>query len=337
MLQPLIVSSDNLDSVLDFIQTSVITAAPMDKVLGAGPQIGGMLNSRLGQNYMTLDLVSHSSGAGHLLLLGDGKPNEPPYLIEHAPRNLWMATLLANKKTIHDLGITQLRLLGCLTACRPTGRSAMQEIKTTLSLNEVFGTTRVLSAMDFDQDGFKDTPAQTALVGTQSPQFGVVSCSPDLPAGAPGVLGLDLGRVPPLPLDELGELEGSPEFVNRSELRDFTRDEVDQLYRAVGAAGRKKGKSLPGLLTVPTWEYWIQVPGSPAQYWLLQILFEWHMVQVYSPDLMISPNRFTDPNKLLTNSAVYPVEDWDGLKRLMTGHNPQTRVNHGSTQRTPDP
>lgn len=327
MSPQLSVSSSNLDGVLEGVKTEI---GETFDVSGPGPDIAARLGVHRGQPPNTLDLVSHSAGVKFLLLLGDGNPNQESFLIENPPQNSWRQTLLERpmRNEVERLGIKELRLLGCLTAFSPEGRATMKDLKEQLRLDEVFGTNNYLTADDFEPGGFKTSSAPKLLSCTEiaDPQFIAPLQPPDPPPDSPDVLGLDLGKVPAMTPDELKRLRPSPGWVPRSQLLEFGARETENMYRAMGDKGLRKGVSLSGLLSVPAREYWIEVQGDPGRNRLLQVLFDWHMVRVFSPELMVSRSKSADPNNLLNHSAVYRVEDPKGLKQFMTNHKPQVEI-----------
>lgn len=323
MSHHLSVSSKNLDALLNGIKAQ-ISQATLDEVSLPGLEIEVALRARRrnGEEFRSLDLVSHSWGTNHLLLLGDGIPDEETFLVEKSPSR-WMRTLLAERvrREIEKLQITEIRLLGCLTAFAPEGQAAMQELRKKLGLAEVFGTKDYLTGADFDLGGFKPSSADKLVSCAQIARDGKGAPSPlPEPRATPAVLGLDLDKVPALTVDELYRLGASPGFVPRSRLVAL---ETEELYDAAGRARLSAGMSLFGLLSVPSQEYWIEAPYQPGRYRLVQILFDWHMLRVFSPELVPPGTPLARSDDLLTNSAVYSVEDPERLKRFLSEHRRQ--------------
>ncbi len=323
---PVYVSSDNADHVLLEIQR-IIQRASLTKV--AWP--GDFDDFQDSLEDSPLDLLSHSYGDEHLLLLGDIEAAKSTddfgtYIVDAVDQNQWMEHLINAGPSLKERGLTHLRLLGCITAWSDAGRATITTLRKALDINMVSGTKDYLSAIDFNKGGLKDTDKQRAkLVSSACIESGWRPPDelPPLPAGALGVKEFDLDKVPAL---SVGDLRKSAPFakwaLKRSKLDKFDTKDVGGLYKMMGEEGRKEGRSLPGLLTVPTHEYWIPVAHDPLKYRLMQALFGWRMLRVYSPELMLST---AIPENSFANSAVYQVAEWRDFKSMMD-HLPQVEI-----------
>lgn len=317
MNHSLTISSGGADFVLAGIQGN---PTPWDLV-EAPPNIGAIFsayrsclasNPEFGPAEKTLDLVSHSYSNDHLLMLGHVPSDDQAqfkkvvenFLIEDEAWNPWMGFLSDPQLGLKTLGITQVRLLGCLTACTSAGRQAMSALHEALDM-PVLGTTRLLSQLDFKSGEF--APTSPALFSTDDLPS-LPTCSSTFPDGSNDVLDFAFEKSDEFTREDLRGLAGA-----RTVLPSLKTAEERQLTDLIGRGG--KGKSLPGLLTVPTWQYRVAVEGEHDRFRLLQILFDWQIVNVFSRRAMIgrsSDRRFAD-------SACYMVQDPMGLWSFMTG------------------
>jgi len=101
------------------------------------------LAAKHGGPYETLDLIAHSDGRDRLLRLGT-------WLIgDEAETDRFVANV---EPSVQKLGIRQLRLLGCYTACRPAGQSTIRRLAHGLGFN-VYGAYSVLNQFCYDEKG----------------------------------------------------------------------------------------------------------------------------------------------------------------------------------------
>jgi hypothetical protein len=313
------VSSDNADQVLREIQ-NIVSDATLKKVnspsgfqplfesgVGFWTRLLRWADTSLGGR--PLDLLSHSYGDDHLLILGDIQGAQAvsefdPYIVEDAEENWWMDSL--RKARLRERGFGQLSLLGCITAWSDAGRRTIVKLAQTCRL-KVFGTKDYLSAIDFDAAGLIPDKKETKLVssveicgGWQPPNE-----LPPLPDDALRADRFDLDNVLAFGETKSAQLAASgtlpfAKFADwslpRSRLPRLTKSELERLYDSVE---RDNGRLLPGLLTVPTHEYWIQHPNQRLGFRLMHELFEGRMLRVYTPPS--APGEFG-------NSAVYRVK-----------------------------
>jgi hypothetical protein len=247
------------------------------------------------------------------LLLGEitDDPGEyKKYLIDAKKGNDWMDVLVKSKQVFQQLNITQLRLLGCITAWTSEGRKTIATLADKLGI-VVYGTKALLAKCNFNTRGFIEGQdvlvSSDEIVNNWMPPAG----DPPLPPCQSPVLGLDFNRVPAFPEKTLAHLPGVkwPRIELGSPL-DTLDPFFSEIYAAVGDGERQ---SLPGLLTLPTLEYWIP-SSTPQEYHLMHVLFDWRMLAVYAPRLLQDPPSSPDP---FASAAVYRVADAARFKRAM--------------------
>jgi len=326
----LTVSSDGPDPVLAIIQgiptTWDLVSIPQDfedmcQTPSDSYKKCVLLDPSLGEISKTLDLVAHSFPPRNVLLLGNYPKDDIQqfndtvnnFLVEDTFRNKWMNHLANTASgsgggTLKALGIEKVRLLGCRTACSDAGRQTMVTLSNALHM-PVFGTNDVLSRDDFTPGHFDETHAGKLI--SSDNVMSAPPCAPSLlPPNAPAVLGLSLGMTHAFSGKALEKLAA-----RRTVLRPLTDSETHQIHDLT----LPQGRSLPGLLTLPSWQYHILIDQSvPDQFHLLQILFDWHMVGVFSEKLV--PHAV--PTRPFANSACYLVRDPIALWKLMTGLSP---------------
>lgn len=258
----------------------------------------------------TLDLISHAVGAEKYLGLGtwiigdDGQPDIDFFGILKA-------------KLTH-LGIQRIRLLGCTTGYTQKGRDVVQAIADALGIM-VCGTKEQLYAANFTAQGLGG-PDRVAMFcctpGEASPPVERALAPPDFPPAAAPVRLLDLANLPTHEALDLGHLPGV-RWPRRALARPLSDTQEADLYGLVGAENRRRGRSLPGLLLAPVHETWIPVG---ARYRLVQHLFDWHLLRVYSRKLSTVPIPADAAHFKITNpydSALYRVAEPDRLKRML--------------------
>jgi hypothetical protein len=143
-----IIGADSaLTRTLDGIKVKYLVAGVFQTVSTSGngdSEIDGVLKivNRTGvsERPCTLDLIAHARG-GELHLC--------QWLISETEGE---STSLKRKVRRGTIGA--VRLLGCLTAATVKGRAAMCHLKKVLGV-QVFGTTSLIGARDFDESGFK--------------------------------------------------------------------------------------------------------------------------------------------------------------------------------------
>lgn len=253
----------------------------------------------------TLNLVAHSRGTERYLALGTWVIDADDKVQDQA-NFVFLNSLRAQ---LHQLGIEEIRLLGCQTGWSLQGRRSNFNISKALEI-DVCGTTDLISVANFDARGL--TTATAMRCASEEPLPDVVQ-QVVLPR-APSVKPLDLAAVPIISRQDLMTVPGVS--WGRTILEDEVAD--DRIHVLVGDENRKRGVTLPGLLLEPTHEYWIPFEG---RYRPVQLLAEGNLLRVYSKDLSdhgVPPYakhyRITNPY----HSAVYPVERPDDLVAFLS-------------------
>jgi hypothetical protein len=320
---PLTVSSAGADLVLSGVQGNPTT---WDLVEDAGNFVDIVQpykqcvddNPELGQIEKSLDLVSHSYSSEHFLALGRIPGDDigqfsrsiDTFLLDGTDGSAWKKSFSQVQSRLHDIGITQVRLLGCLTACTDAGREAMFALREVLRM-PVLGTTEVLSHDNFTMGAFDPASLTGKLFSTEDSQD-VPTCLPGLPGNRKDVLGVfDLDTSDEFSPKDLVRLAGLRTVL--SPMREATRLQLKE------AVGDEIGKSMPGLLAIPTWQYHVPVDDARrGAFHLLQILFDWKFVNIFSKRMVKGPSS----NRAYAHSACYTVKDPMALWTLMTNLSP---------------
>ena len=227
----------------------------------------------------TLDLIGHSTATTQLLVLGDWAIDAGSQTVTAFFREL------AEQNVLPRLGVTALRLLGCLTADSAHGKWTVSALADILGV-EVYGTTGLLLASHCNRDGFADERRYLLASASEIRKNGLVS--KPLDRGEPSSLPLDIDAIPavalaarPWPVHVVG-LEQARELLNLIHRRD--------------------GSIIPGLVASPTCE--LALPSGVAdRYHLVQVLLNGELVRVYPPGM--------------PDGVVYPVDDPYELRKLI--------------------
>jgi len=227
----------------------------------------------------TLDLIGHSTTTTQLLVLGDWVIDAGSHTVTAFFREL------AEQNVLPRLGVTALRLLGCLTADSAHGKWTVSALADILGV-EVYGTTGLLLASHCNRDGFADERRYLLASASEIRKNGLVS--KPLDRGEPSSLPLDIDAIPavalaarPWPVHVVG-LEQARELLNLIHRRD--------------------GSIIPGLVASPTCE--LALPSGVAdRYHLVQVLLNGELVRVYPPGM--------------PDGVVYPVDDPYELRKLI--------------------
>ena len=229
----------------------------------------------------TLDLIGHTMPSTSLLRIGD-------WVVDAAQSSVTsFFRELAEHDVLPRLGITAVRLLGCVTAGSAHGRYTICALADLLGV-EVYGTTDMICAQHYDATGFSDRYA-SALVPSSAlrgepPHF---ESRTTLTAYARA---LDLDGLPTVTLP-LAQSPGWPLHV----LDRASAAEVLHMVR------RSEGAEMPGLLATPACE--LALPTGSGQHVLAQVLLDGEFVRVFPRDARAG--------------IVYPVADKSGLRRLV--------------------
>jgi hypothetical protein len=238
----------------------------------------------------TLDLIGHSTADKALLVLGDWVIDAASSTVTSFFRGL------ADHDVFARLGITAIRLLGCLTADTGHGRSTICTLADITGV-EVYGTRDLVCARHYEPSGFAHE-RRYLLVGAR--ELGQAGSDPRaIDAADPYERVLDLDALPASPLE--GKAASWP-------LRIASRAEASALLRLVR---RRSGASMPGLLTAPCCE--VAIPSAePDRYHRAQILLAGEMIRVF-------------PDGLARPGIVYAVDDATALMLLVDNLPPATQ------------
>jgi hypothetical protein len=227
----------------------------------------------------TLDLIGHSTSGTSLLVLGDWVIDASSSKVTAFFREL------AEQEVLTRLGISAVRLLGCLTADTAHGKWTVCALAEILGV-EVFGTTGLLLASHHNRDGFADERGYLLVSATQLRANGGVPRPLD--RGEPSSLPLDIDALPAVALPER---PWPVHLVGREHARDL-----------LGLVHRRNGSIIPGLVAAPTCE--LALPATTAdRYHLVQVLLNGELVRVYPPGM--------------PDGVVYPVDDPYELRKLL--------------------
>ncbi len=112
----------------------------------------------VGDGPATLDLIAHTTRDQKLLRVGVDVLD-----MFKAPVRAFFERLAADD-VLAARGIVQVRLLGCGSATKPSGRLTMARLARTLGV-PVFGTTKPLIKSHFDRHGFNPAFEHILLAG----------------------------------------------------------------------------------------------------------------------------------------------------------------------------
>ena len=231
----------------------------------------------------TLDLIGHSTPGKSLLVLGNWVLDAASQTVTAFFRGL------AEQEVLPRLGVTAVRLLGCLTADTGHARWTMCTLADILGI-EVYGTKDLIFSAHYTASGFS-AERRYLLVSASELRRQAADPHP-LTRGTPYERVLDLDALPAMPI-------GAGEH-HRWPLRIASYDDARTLLRLVR---RRDGAAMPGLLTSPHCE--VALPSSQAgSFHRMQVLLEGELVRVY-------PDGAKEPG------IVYPVEDPYALKMLV--------------------
>jgi hypothetical protein len=229
----------------------------------------------------TLDLIGHSTAGTALLVLGDWVIDCSNTTVTSFFREL------AEQCVLPRLGITAVRLLGCLTADTGHGRSTITTLAEILGV-EVFGTRDLVYTDHYEPGGFAHERRYLLVSASElrSEALGPAKLS----TGSPYERVFDLDALPATTLVE------KPSWP----LRTASLEDASAVLRLIR---RRGGAAMPGLLTAPRCE--LALPSAfPGRYHRVQILLEGELVRVY-PDGPGMPG------------IVYPVDDATAMMSLV--------------------
>ncbi len=247
----------------------------IEKLLGQLLAAGAPVRPR------TLDLIGHSTADHSLLVLGD-------WVIDaSSPTVTAFFREVADHDVLPRLGITAVRLLGCLTANTAAGRRTMCALADILGV-EVWGTKDVVYSVHYDRGGFAEERT-FCLVSSTELRDDARHASLHV-RGEPHPRVLDIDSLPATPL------AADREWVYRV----ADHRQARALLRTVR---RREGAKLPGLLATPSCEIALPSPDE-GRYYCLQLLLDCELVRVY-------PDGFDAP------AVVYPVDDPHALASIV--------------------
>lgn len=227
----------------------------------------------------TLDLIGHSTANTSLLVLGDWVVDASSLTVTAFFREL------AEQDVLSRLGITAVRLLGCLTADTAHGKWTVCALSEILGV-EVYGTTGLLLASHYNRDGFAEERGYLLASATQLRANGLVPRPLD--RGEPSTLPLDVDALPAVALPKRS---WPVHVIGREHAREL-----------LGLVYRRDGSIIPGLVAAPTCE--VALPAATAdRYHLVQVLLNGELVRVYPPGM--------------PDGVVYPVDDPHELRKLL--------------------
>ncbi len=228
----------------------------------------------------TLDLIGHAMPGTSLLRLGD-------WVVDAAQSSvIAFFRELAEHDVLSRLGITALRLIGCVTAGSAHGQYTMCALADVLGV-EVYGTTDMICAAHYDAGGFSERYAH-ALVASAEVR-GEVRKFEARADRATRARALDLDALPSEPLPVAFAAAWPLLVVDRAMAADILR-----MIR------RHEGAEMPGLLAEPMCE--LALPDGDATYVRMQVLLDGEFVRVFP--------------RGVPAGIVYPVADVGGLRRL---------------------
>ncbi len=229
----------------------------------------------------TLDLIGHSMPGTSLLRIGD-------WVVDAAQSSVTsFFRELADHDVLPRLGITAVRLLGCVTAGSAQGRYTICSLADLLGV-EVYGTTDMICAQHYDATGFSDRYA-AALVASAALRGEVPSFESRTTTTA-YARSLDLDALPSVTLP-LAQAPGWPLHV-------LDRSRTAEVLHMVR---RHEGAEMPGLLATPGCE--LALPTGHGAHVLAQVLLNGEFVRVFPRDVRAG--------------IMYPVADAGGLRRLV--------------------
>lgn len=227
----------------------------------------------------TLDLIGHSTANTSLLVLGDWAIDASSSTVTAFFREL------AEQDVLARLGITALRLLGCLTADTAHGKWTVCALAEILGV-EVYGTTGLLLASHHNRDGFADERGYLLASATQLRAHGRIPRPLD--RGEPSAFPLD---VDVLPAVELADRAWPVHVVSADSAREL-----------LCLIQRRNGSVLPGLVAAPVCEIALPSP-IPGRYHLMQVMLGGELVRVFPAGS--------------EHGIVYPVDDPFELQKLL--------------------
>jgi hypothetical protein len=243
--------------------------------------LGRLLSARAAPTAKTLDLIGHSTPGTSLLMLGD-------WVIDAAnPTVVAFFRELAEQEVLPRLGVTAVRLLGCLTADTGHARWTICELAEILDV-EVYGTKDLIYSAHYDGAGFVDD-RRYLLASSRDLSEGAVAPKP-LARGEPYARVLDVDALP------AEWLTGGQPWPQRL----ATADQARAILRLVR---RRDGAAMPGLLAAPHCEVALPSP-DPRRFHRAQVLLDCEFVRVY-------PEGSDRPG------IVFPVDDPYSLKMLV--------------------
>lgn len=273
--------SSYADAELGEIREAVPHAISVDGRADLELLLGRLLDTRVTPTPKTLDLIGHTTSDKSLLVLGD-------WLIDGT--NSCVLSFfrgLADQDVPRRLGIEAVRLLGCTSAQTAHGQWTVCALADVLGI-EVYGTTGVLLASQYDAAGFRDDARFLLASATQLRASAVAPRPLDRGAHDPQVL--DLDSLPAMPLS-----------ARPWPIRIPDRDEAKALLRLIR---RRDGSVLPGLQATPSCELAFPT-GDGQHYYGVQVLLDHELVRVY-------------PSGRAEHGLVYPVDDPAAFAKLVS-------------------
>lgn len=236
----------------------------------------------------TLDLIGHSTAKTSLLVIGDWVVDASSTTVTAFFREL------ADQEVLPRLGVTAVRLLGCLTADTAHGKWTVCTLADLLGV-DVYGTTGLLLSSHYDRSGFSDDRRYLLASATDLRAHEVVPRPLD--RGEPSSHVLDIDAIP---VTRLAPGSSWPVGIASPE-------EARELLSLVR---RRDGSSIPGLQARPIFE--IALPSyEPGLYHSVQVLLDGELVRVYP--------------KGSEHGIVYPVDDPFTLRQVIAGLDPAPR------------
>jgi hypothetical protein len=222
-----------------------------------------------------VDLICHSTASDHYLRLNR-------WVVRWDDQTVSDYFNGEGKARFRELDVKWLRLIGCGTATTKRGWETIRQIASALGI-EVFGTTELVYAGDFDGSGY----VGVQLVGSGDRAFrpsparapaGTVSAKPRLAlprAARVDNAAFDLSGLQPMPANAFRAGARAKAHGLRVEVPDHWRDELPRLVRCSPAW------ELPGLLTTPLMELFVPSRSDGSSMSKVEILFQHELVRVH--------------------------------------------------------
>lgn len=267
----LTIVSSYADAELGLIRATVSHAIAVEGRSDLELLLGRLLEACVPPTPKTLDLIGHTTSDKSLLVLGD-------WLIDAT--NACVLSFfrgLADQDVLPRLGIGAVRLLGCTSATTVHGQRTVCALADVLGI-DVYGTTGLLLASNFEREGFRDEARFLLASATQ------------LRSGVTGPRPVDRGTQDPHVLD----LDSLPAVLLPTPPWPVRIPDLDEAKALLRLVRRRDGSVLPGLQAPPSCELAFPA-GDGHHYYVMQVLLDHELVRVY-------PSGHE-------HGLVYPVED----------------------------